>query len=236
MEKTKLVLLDEAAQLVAQEAQTGEAMREEPLPIASRRCLRQSTRSSCRQCCVREAAGSKGKSDFQHGKFPCLHLPEMKNTGCLGSNCLWAFKLSSCSSSVQLGLSLLPTAWGGRGRGRPTHPWGTPAEILPRTDPPSHLAWPPRHCPCTSPYLIVSLGVLIFSDICLKRSSMSSQSCSVPPAHFGYEITALGPWDLCHVAIDREKIVLTDYAVQRPFCQARFVKLLVPVPQNTKAI
>lgn len=134
------------------------------------------------------------------------------------------------------GCHCYPQRGGGRGWARPTRPWGTPAESLPCTDPPSHLAWPPRHCPCASLHIVVSFGVLIIGDICLKRSSMFFQSCSVPAAHFGYEITALSPWDLCHVAVDGEWIVLTDYAVQRPFCQARFVKLSVPVPKSTKAI
>lgn len=56
--------------------------------------------------------GREEKSSFQHGKFPCLRLPETKNMGCLSSSCLWAFKLFSCSSTAQLGLSLPPTAWG----------------------------------------------------------------------------------------------------------------------------
>lgn len=51
-------------------------------------------------------------------------------------------------------------------------------------------------------HITVCLGVLIIGDICLKRSSMFSQSCSVPAAHFGYEIMVLSPGDLCHIAVD----------------------------------
>ena len=106
--KSKLMLMDEATHIMAQEAGTGEAVREEPLPAAHPGCLMQNW---C-WCIVCEGSHRvKGRSDFQHGKFPCLHLPEMKNMGCLSSNCLWVFN-PSCSSSVQLELSLLPTLWG----------------------------------------------------------------------------------------------------------------------------
>lgn len=76
---SRLMLMDEAAHRMAQEAQIGEATREEPPLTAPPWCPKCKTppAAAASASCVREAAGSKGN----HEKLPYLPLPEMKNSG-----------------------------------------------------------------------------------------------------------------------------------------------------------
>lgn len=69
---------------------------------------------------------------------------------------IWAASAQTASAHWNCPPAPPRCSWG---RGRPTHPWGTPAENMPCTNPPFHLLWPPHHCPRFSPRHCFSWGV-----------------------------------------------------------------------------
>lgn len=163
----------------------------------------------------------------QNAKHPQLLLPVQGPREIMRSSLTYLclkWKILGCLSSN----SVLPVVWG----------WGRAMiheEPLRKTA----MSWPsllsgktiPPLSLCSSP-LIASLGVLIISDIPLKRSSVFFLSELLCPC--------------CLFWLQRDEISLPpcyqwginspDFAVQRLFCHTRFVKLSVPLPGSTTAI